>query len=129
MISGTNFTIEDPGMVSAACRGMRPGVVSVSEIEEIRAQCEGERALCLACDDGMIVVDLRPGSEGLEMFIWIAVAFKHGAFSRQDAALDRIGRDLGAQTIAFQTRRRGWARRLGPEWRRRGTDEFVRRVT
>ena len=84
--------------------------------------------MCLACEDGMVVVDLRPGAGGLELFVWVAIAFKHGAFERQDAALDSIGRDLGAQTIAFIARRKGWARRLGPEWQRRGTDGFVRRV-
>lgn len=76
----------------------------------------------------MVVVDLRPGTEGLELFVWLAIAFKHGFYERQDAALDAIGRDLEADTIAFQARRRGWERRLGPEWRRRGADEFVRRV-
>jgi hypothetical protein len=76
----------------------------------------------------MIVVDLRPYGDDLEMFVWIAIAFRHGAFERQDAAVRAIARDLGAQTIAFQTRRRGWARRLGPEWHRRGSNEFVRQV-
>jgi hypothetical protein len=128
VISGTDFEIEEAVFVTHACRGLRPGVASASEIDEIRAQCEANRALCLACDDGMVVIDLRPGSEGLELFVWIAVAFRFGAFERQVAALDSIGRELGAQTIAFQTRRRGWARRLGPEWHRRGTLEFVRLV-
>jgi hypothetical protein len=128
VISGTLFTIETPEMVTAACRGLAPTVANASEIAEIRAQCEEDRALCLACEDGMMVVDLRAGVEGLELFVWIAIAFRHGAFERQDAALDLIGRDLGAQTIAFQARRRGWARRLGPQWRRRGIDEFVRCV-
>lgn len=76
----------------------------------------------------MVVVDLRPGASGLELFAWIAVAFKFGAFSRQDVALDGIARDLGADTIAFHARRRGWGRHLGPEWTRRGADEFVRKV-
>jgi hypothetical protein len=62
------------------------------------------------------------------MFVLLAVAFKHGAVERQDAALQIIARDLGARTIAFRARRKGWARRLGPEWQRRGTDEFVRAV-
>lgn len=126
MISGTTFTIEDPEMVTRACRGMRPGVASASEVREIKAQCESEQAMCLACEDGMVVIDLRSNGQALEMFVWIAVAFKRGAFERQDAALRAIARDLGASTIAFVARRRGWARRLGPEWRRRGTDEFVR---
>jgi hypothetical protein len=104
-------------------------VATASELAEIQAQCEKEEALCLACEDGMIVIDLRPGPEGLEVFVWLAIAFRHGAYERQDAALLAIARDLGAQTIAFVARRRGWARRLGPEWHRRGKDEFMRRVT
>lgn len=128
MISDTTFTIEDPEFVTRACRGLRSGVASASEIAEVVAECEAERAVCLACPDGMLVVALTPGTEGLELFVWLAVAFRHGAFERQDAALDSIGRDLGARTVAFQTRRRGWSRRLGPEWSRRGTTEFVRGV-
>ena len=128
MISDTSFTIEPPEFVTHACRGMRAGVASASEIAEVVAECEAERAMCLACPDGMLVVDVRPGTEGLELFVWLAVAFRFGAFTRQDAALDSIGRDLGARTVAFQTRRRGWGRRLGPEWVRRGSTEFVRGV-
>ena len=127
--SGTAFCIEDPVFVAHAARGLRPGVASASELAEIEAQCEKEEALCLACEDGMVVIDLRPGPEGLEVFVWLAIAFRHGAYERQDAALLAIARDLGAQTIAFVARRRGWARRLGPEWTRRGKDEFMRRVT
>jgi hypothetical protein len=128
MISGTNFRIEDPEFVARACRGMRRGVASASEIQEMVAECEANRALCLACEDGMLVIDVRSGPESLELFVWLAVAFKHGAFARQGPALDLIGRDLGASTIAFQTRRRGWARALPPEWQRRGNYEFVRSV-
>jgi hypothetical protein len=128
MISGTAFMIEEPEFVTHACARVPAAVASRTEIEEIRAQCEVEQAMCLACEDGMVVVDLRPGTEGLEMFIWIGVAFRHGAFGRQDAALRAIGRDLGAASIAFQARRRGWARRLGPEWYRRGSNEFVRSI-
>ncbi len=127
--SGTDFTIYEPEFVAQTTRKLRPGVASASELAEIQAQCEKEEALCLACEDGMIVIDLRPGPEGLEVFVWLAIAFRHGAYERQDAALLAIARDLGAQTIAFVARRRGWARRLGPEWHRRGTDEFMRRVT
>ena len=129
MISGTGFTIEPPEFVRHASRGLRPDVATASELAEIEAQCEKEEAICVACEDCMMVLDLRPGPEGLEVFVWLAIAFRHGAYERQDAALLAIARDLGAQTIAFVARRRGWARRLGPEWHRRGTDEFMRRVT
>lgn len=128
MVSGTDFNLEDPEFVARACRGLRAGVASASEIAELQAECEAERAICLACEDGMVVLDVRPGPEGLEMFVWLAIAFRHGAFTRQGPALDLIGRDLGAKTIAFTARRKGWARALGPEWQRRGSYEFVRSI-
>jgi len=71
---------------------------------------------------------LNDPHDGFEMYVLLAVAFSHGAVERQDAALQTLARDLGADAIAFRARRRGWARRLGPEWKRRGTDEFVRMV-
>lgn len=127
MISGTMLTIEEPEFVERACRGLRPGVATPDEVAELRAQCEDETAMCVACEDGMMVVSLEAGPQGLELFVLLAVAFRYGAFERQGGALDAIGRDLGAKTVAFQARRRGWARRLGPEWTRRGS-EFVRSV-
>jgi hypothetical protein len=126
MIAGTAFTPEVPQMVARAClaHGRQFGM-SVGEIAEIQAECESERAVCLGCEDGIVVISLEPPDE---LFVWLAVAFRYGAFERQDAALQDIARDLGAETIAFQARRRGWARRLGPEWQRRGGNEFVRSV-
>jgi len=129
MISGTEFIFQPPALISHACRGSKHKFVSDSEIQEIEAQCESERAACLACEDCMVVIELEGSRYGtLELFVWMAVAFKHGAFERQEAALQAIARDLGAETIAFLSRRKGWARRLGPEWQRRGSNEFVRSV-
>ena len=128
MISGTTFAIEESSFIGYACAGLRPGVATISEIAELEAKCAAEQAVCVACEDGMVVFELRPHGDALELFVWLGVAFRHGAYERQDAALDRIGRDLGASQIAFQSRRRGWGRRLRPEWHRRGSDEFVRAV-
>lgn len=128
MISDTEFTIEPPEMVEIACRGLAHTIATPSEIAEIKAQCESEKAICLACEDGMVVVELRATNDALELFVWIAIAFSFGAFERQETALRAIAVDLNAQTLAFQARRRGWGRRLGPEWTRRGRDEFVRAV-
>lgn len=127
MIADTGFRFEDPALVAEICRHLKPGTVTSSEIAEIRAECEAERAVCLACDDGVIVIALQPYGAALEMFIWLGVALRYGAFERQGPALLALARDLGAQTIAFHARRRGWSRRLGLEWTRRGND-FVRRV-
>lgn len=128
MISGTSFTIEEPEFVAHACRGLKKRVTTPSEIADLVAQCRDQQALCLACEDGMMVVDLRPHDEAIEMFVLALVAFKRGFYERQHAAAQAIARDLGASQIAFQSRRNGWGRRLGPEWSRRGADEFVRSV-
>lgn len=115
-------------MVDAAFRRLRRRIVTPFEIEDLKAQCEARTSMCVSCDDGVVVFTLQPFGEDLELFVQLAVAFRHGAFQRQESALRMIARDLGAQTIAFQTRRRGWVRRLGPQWQRRGTVEFVRYV-
>lgn len=125
--SGTSFSIVDfgvflPGVIDDALR-----VASVSEIAEIEAKCRAGQAMCLSGPDGLVVVDLRPAGGHLEMYVWLAVAYRHGAFLRQEPALLAIARDLGAETMAFTSRREGWARRLGPQWSRRG-NEFVRTV-
>lgn len=123
------LTIETGEFVRAACNRLPAAILSPSEVEDFAAQCDQGQALCFAGEDGTFVVQLRAASETeLELFVLVAVAFRYGAVERQDAALLQIARDLGAKTVAFQSRRRGWGRRLGPEWTRRGLDEFVRDV-
>lgn len=120
MIAGTDFNMLPDAEARAVCALARR-IMSSSEAEEIEAQCASNRAAVLACDDGAIIVTLEPlGGGQHEMFVWLGVAYRHGAFERQDAALQLIARDLGAERIGFCMRRRGWARRLGPEWKRDG---------
>lgn len=127
-VSGTSFLIAEfeewlPAVIDRIMALARP-----AEIEHLRAKCRADKALCLVCPDGLVVIELRPAGQEMEMFILLGVAFEHGAFQRQEPALLSIARDLGAATIAFEARRRGWARRLGPEWRPRGSNQFVRSV-
>lgn len=128
MISGTAFTIEEAGLAAAVLHGVKKRVITPHEAVELVAKCRDQQALCLACEDGMMIVDLRPHDEAIEMYVLALVAFKHGFYERQHAAAQEIARDLGASQIAFQSRRNGWGRRLGSEWSRRGSDEFVRSV-
>ncbi len=129
MISGTDFLIApDPTIVGRVCARLPVTVATPSEIEEIQAECARDRAMCLVCPDGMVVVELRARETNLELFVWIAIAFRYGAFERQQPALLKIASELKAETLALQSRRRGWTRKLGPEWKPRGTNEFVRRV-
>lgn len=130
MISGTSAIIDVPQMIPWAALGCRGAsrIASVDEIRELMEQCEEGTAMCVSCEDGMAVLELRVVGEALELFVKLAIAFRHGAFERQERELLKIARDLEAETVAFQTRRAGWARRLGPEWQRRGTMEFFRSV-
>ncbi len=127
MIAGTTFTLQPDSVARTLCEQVR-GVISDGEIDQIEAQCESNRAAVLACDDGAIIITLEPLGDGQhEMFLWLGVAVKYGAFERQGPALQLIARDLGAETIGLCARRRGWVRRLGPEWRRDG-NHFSRSV-
>lgn len=123
------LSIEDPEFVLRVLGTLPRAICTASEAQDIAAQCGEEQALCFACEDGMFVVRLQPLGDDLELFVLAAVGFvSHGAFERQEPAVLAIARDLGADTVAFRARRRGWGRMLGPEWSRRGTDEFVRGV-
>jgi hypothetical protein len=128
MISGTDFLLAAPGVVGEVCANLPPSIATPTEVAEIQAKCAAKQALCLVCDDAMAVVELRARAPDLELFVWITVGFRYGAFERQLAAVLAIARELGAQTVAFQSRRRGWARRLGPQWTPRNSSEFVRAV-
>ena len=128
MISGTTFVPEGPEAIDAAFARIRHRIASTSDIEDLKAQCAEGNALCAACEDGVVVFSLQTYGMGLELFVWLAVASRPGAFERQEPALLKIARDLGAETLAFQTRRPGWGRHLGPQWQRRGSAEFMRYV-
>jgi len=120
--------VESAKFVHTVLAGLPRAVCPPSDVADIAAQCDNDDAIAFSTDDGMFVVQLRPFGDELELFVLAAVAFRFGAFERQEPAVLDIARDLGAKTVAFQARRRGWGRRLGPEWFRRGTDEFVRDV-
>lgn len=102
-------------------------VATDEELDEIQAECASGRAMCLCCHDGFVVVGLYPRAGALELYVWLAVATQRGAFARNEASLVELARSFGAKAIAFRSRRRGWARRLGDAWKSRG-DEYVREV-
>jgi hypothetical protein len=128
VISGTGFMIASPSALVDSCAHLPEAIAGAFEIAEIRAECELGKVMCLSCEDGIVAIELSALDTTLELFVRLAVASRHGAFARQLSALLAIASELGANTLAFKSRRRGWARRLGPEWSLRGTDEFVRQV-
>lgn len=118
-------------MLPIACPDLRATaarrVATDAELDEIQAEVRSERAMCLQTADGFVIVGLYPRGGGLELYVWLAVASQRGAFARNEGSLVELARSFGAQAIAFRSRRRGWARRLGDAWKSRG-DEYVREV-
>lgn len=132
MIAGTPFLFAEPGTEGAtiahALLGTRHRLMTLAEVYELKAQCEDGSAWCLIGPVGVLVVSLEPAGDELELFVKLAVSSEHGAFRRCERHIRAIARELGAAQIAFQARRRGWGRVLGPNWQRRGSVEFVRSV-
>jgi len=99
--------------------------------EAARTVCHAGNGLCFAGPWGMFALGLGPGENPatLEVFVLLALAAQNGAFEQAEPAVLKIARDLGATTVAFRSVRRGWARRLGPAWKPRPPNEFVREVS
>ncbi len=113
--------------IARAAGTIRRPILSATEAAGFQAQCRDKKALCFYGEDGLLVVTLKPCEGKLELFILLAVASRHGAIERLEPAFLQLARDLGAHTIAFEARRKGWARRLDARWQQRGT-EFMRYV-
>ena len=92
--------------------------------ETVKQACRDKRALCLESSDGVVIVSLVPNFNfgDNELSVLFACAWEgapHGAFERQQEALAQVARDLTAKRLVFHTTRRGWERRIGPEWKLR----------
>lgn len=120
--SGTPFELVDVDEVWPTLKDLPDGA------EAALRRCRDGSALCFRGDPGVFVLTLRPGDNPgqLEAFVLLAMASRFGAFADAEPAVLAIARDLTATTVAFRSVRKGWARRLGPEWRPRGKREFVR---
>lgn len=103
-----------------SARHMHPGALE---------EAQGPAVAHMACADGVVSVRLRPGAGGrMQAFVLMAVGTSfEGAFRRQEPAMLAIARDMGAETLAFRSPRRGWIRLVGPEWARTG-DLYEREV-
>lgn len=119
-IAGTDFELVDvddawPRIAKRALKrcGSAPAVV-----ESARARCHCGDAVCLQSADGVVIMSARGRERGgivAEILLAVSTGLP-GAFKRQEAAMLRIARDLGAGVLSFETDRRGWARLLGPAW-------------
>lgn len=127
MISGTQFLIVEFDQVAGLMEWGDRWPWAASDFADIAAQCRAGKSLCLSGPDGIVVVELKPQDDLLELWVRVAVGRVPGAFHRAEPDIVSIARDMGASTIAFGPGRRGWQRMLGPHWSLRG-DEYVRPV-
>lgn len=108
------------------CRRARH--IPQQDLADIAEEARSQRALTFETEDGLIVLTLTPGPDGLELFLLLAVSIgTPGAYGRQESTVLNIARDLGACAVAFIPQRAGWSKLLGPDWIARG-EQFVRPV-
>lgn len=126
-VSGTPWRIVD---VLDVWPKIARRVPSTARPDEILGPCRDGEALCLESEDGVLVITLIPDDRGLEfvLFVLLAVGYRPGAYQRRDSDLDKLAADLGASSIAWCPRRRGWDRLAGPHWIRQD-GLFTREVT
>lgn len=94
----------------------------------MRERCLDGSAACLAGRDGAVVVTARECDGRMRAMVLLAVAAgAPGAFRRHEEEMLQVARELGAVELAFTTKRRGWARLLGPQWQWDG-EVFFRSV-
>lgn len=125
MIAGTNFNMVRFADAWPRFKEWAGEYITAEAIEEARRW----PSTALINEDGLLVLTLKPGHNGLRAFVILALSSgKHfGAFHRNEAGAVEIARDMGARTLAFRSDRRGWGRVLGPHWWRDG-DLYERRV-
>lgn len=125
MIAGTPFDIAgfDETLNSMPRRARR------WVTREARIQSRARNAVCLVSQDGMVSIALQRRDDGtMRAFVLLAVSDSApGAFRRNETAMLAIARDMGATTLAFHATRRGWAKVVGPAWKRDG-DVYEREV-
>lgn len=132
MISGTPFLLAE---IDAEWHRIGPLVAGIDPRDnagdDLRRCCREGKALCLISGDGFLVVSLETDAYGtgeLELYVRMAASWgARGTIQRNDAHLDAIARELGAERLVFRTLRPGMHKVLNPEWSVRYT-EFARAV-
>lgn len=126
MIAGTGFRIVDIGEVwpRYAERAAR-SLAGDAHLRWVQDECKARRAVCLECDDGIVVLALAACPGGMRAKALLAVG-EAGALRRREDELIEVTRDLGAAEVSFHTDRSpAWQRILGRRWRTDG-DRFWR---
>lgn len=126
MICGTDFVLVDFAEAWARLPAAGRARIHAEAIDEATAP----NAVCLASPDGLVAIALQPRADAtMRAFVLLAVGLgNRGAFQRSEPALVAIARDMGADGLAFGSKRKGWRKLLGPAWRQTGVDTFERGV-
>ena len=129
MIPGTTFDFAD---IDAAWPRvvLRATLARSDALEDYQQRCRAGDALCLICDDGLVILSLQVHASGrMAAVVLLAVSLgEPNAFKRHEEELVKIARDLDAEELTFQTDRRGWLRLLGSHWHGTPDIGFSRRV-
>lgn len=125
MIAGTNFNMVRFADAWPRFKEWAGEYITEAAVDEARHWPN----VSLVNEDGLLVLTLKPGHNGLRAFVILALSCSgvFGAVHRNEAGVVEIARDMGARTLAFRSARRGWSRVLGRHWWRDG-DLYERRV-
>ncbi len=86
-------------------------------LNKLLRRCEVGAAVCLASPSGVVVVTPVVVGPIIRLVVMLAVSDgSPGAFAAHEQEMLDVAREFGAQELAFETMRRGWARLLGKEW-------------
>lgn len=131
MIAGTPFILESIDAALARYRGrLARSRITTEQLCWLRWKCLDGEAVCLSCDDATVVIRLEPASDGT-MAANVLLAVSGGGSQALQAHEDDVvmlAKDMGADSIRFQTDRPGWARLLGAQWTRDEAGDFRRRL-
>lgn len=86
------------------------------DLGAIRDRCLRGYAICLAGPDGVVIVAPRLLLDTMTLWVLLAVSASQGAFQRNESMMVKMAREIEAKRLIFHTKRRGWARILGPDW-------------
>lgn len=131
MIAGTAFRLAEIDRVWPQFRARAARSHTTAEmIEQHLKACRNGEALCLVCDDGLVIVTLEIERNG-RITCMVLLAVSNGAFNafaRYEEQMLAIARDLEADDLAFCTDRPAWRRMLGAAWRKAGECTFSRSI-
>lgn len=92
-----------------------------ADLDGLLQECEQGSALCLASEDGAVILTLIPKrDEAPTLWVDLAVGWgEFGAFARCWPEIEMVARELGCGAVEFRAGRPGWSR-LAMGWERQG---------